>query len=213
MLVQGMNLMKKAQHKKLATNEAQKRRGWWYYTWTATLGIVIAGLIVAAPFAYSSIKGSNGFDAYMNSTSNEKTEVQQGGSGKQGSPSPQTQSPGTLNTGNKSSAYKASVCTKTVLPYTTEYRDSATMAVGQTQVLFSGKNGYKNTCTPDSNGYKPQDSTLPPIPAVVWVGTKTTTTVTNPPRTYEQAANYCATHGVPGNSSAWQQCINAYLSQ
>lgn len=109
--------------------------------------------------------------------------------------------------------YVASVCTKTVIPYETEYIEVDYLYVGETQE-YSGWDGYKETCTADSTGYKPADYTSPPYNKKVYVGTKQKqSSGSQTTMTYQQAYNNCSAQGVPGNSSAMQQCVNAYLSQ
>lgn len=51
-----------------------------------------------------------------------------------------------------------------------------------------------------------------PLPVTVTPAPAPSTPVT-PPRTYDQAVNFCRGQGVPSDSSAWQLCINAYLNQ
>lgn len=113
--------------------------------------------------------------------------------------------------------YVASVCTKTVIPHETEYIEVDYLYVGETREYSSGWDGYKETCTADSTGYKPADYTSPPYNKKVYVGTKQKHTSSGSESqstmTYQQAYNNCSAQGVPGNSSAMQQCINAYLSQ
>lgn len=73
----------------------------------------------------------------------------------------------------KPSAYVASVCTKTILPFETIYKDDIYLEKGKTW-FTPGFDGYVQTCTADSNGYKPQDNRLEPSNKTVWVGVKKT---------------------------------------
>lgn len=68
-------------------------------------------------------------------------------------------------------AYVAPVCTKTMLPYNTNYQDVNYLYVGQTS-SYGGYEGFVQTCTADSTGYKPQDFRIEPIDKTVLVGTK-----------------------------------------
>lgn len=67
--------------------------------------------------------------------------------------------------------YVAPVCTKTPIPYETVYEDVNYMFEGETS-SYGGYEGYTQTCTADSTGYKPQDYTISPISKTVLVGTK-----------------------------------------
>lgn len=67
--------------------------------------------------------------------------------------------------------YVASVCKKTPIPYKTITKEANYMEVGQTD-SYGGFDGYTETCTPDSTGYKPPDITINPIDKTVLIGTK-----------------------------------------
>lgn len=64
-------------------------------------------------------------------------------------------------------------CTKTTIPYKTEYVEVSYLYEGETEVGFEGYNGYIEKCTASSTGYKPSDYRLEPINRTVYVGTKT----------------------------------------
>lgn len=68
--------------------------------------------------------------------------------------------------------YTAPVCTKTLIPYQTNYVDDPYLDVGQT-TSYGGYDGSTETCTADSTGYKPPDLTIPPLDKTVNVGTRT----------------------------------------
>jgi len=90
---------------------------------------------------------------------------------------------------NYKSDYIAPVCTRTVLPYSTSYQDVSYMDVGQTSSL-GGTDGWTQTCTADSTGWKPTDITYSPYNKVVYVGTRQPATVPTP--TYSPSPNYAA---------------------
>lgn len=67
--------------------------------------------------------------------------------------------------------YVAPVCTKTPIPYKTTTTEVSYLYVGETQ-SYGGTDGYTETCTADSTGYKPPDFTIPPYDKTTYVGTK-----------------------------------------
>lgn len=71
----------------------------------------------------------------------------------------------------KPKPYVASVCTKKTIPYKTKYENVSYLYVGETD-SYGGTNGYTETCTADSTGYKPADFTSQPFDKTVLVGTK-----------------------------------------
>lgn len=97
--------------------------------------------------------------------------------------------------------YVASVCTKTVIPYETEYIDVDYLYVGETQE-YSGWDGYKETCTADSTGYKPSDYTSQPYNKKVYRGTKVKSSGStgNSPSTGSGSSPSC----VPDGSGGYQ---------
>lgn len=123
---------------------------------------------------------------------------------------------GSTGTSTKPYSYTPPQCTTTSIPFQTEYKEVSYLNKGETKVISEGKNGTLETCTADSSGYKPKDLRFDPWNKLVYVGTYVAPSSggsTQPTRTYQQAANYCSAHGVPYDSSAWSQCINAYLNQ
>ena len=114
----------------------------------------------------------------------------------------------TTNRTSSSYNYTPFVCTKTVLHYNTVYKDASYMDAGQTS-SSGGQDGYTSTCTTDSNGYKPSDSTLPPYDKTVYTGTRQPQSQSTPQpsgSTYTpvNAQQYCNQYG---NSSAYDLCV------
>lgn len=62
-------------------------------------------------------------------------------------------------------------CSKTPIPYKTIYIDANYMYVGES-TEYGGVDGYKETCTGSSGGYRPSDFTLPPLDKKIYRGTK-----------------------------------------
>lgn len=116
-------------------------------------------------------------------------------------------------TGSPESKPKAtgSTCTRTTIPFNTEYQDSYSLFVGESKVLYQGKNGYVDKCTPDSGGRPVSDTTVPPVTKVVLVGTKPQSSSPPPSQgiSYEQAQSNCLAQGTSG-TSAYEQCMDAY---
>jgi hypothetical protein len=118
-----------------------------------------------------------------------------------------------------SASYIPSVCTKMTIPYHTSYKNVTYLSVGQTSE-FGGENGYREACTPDSNGYRPSDIVVQPFDKTVYVGTSSPSpapTATPPAsntmsysQAYSIALNNCAQFG---NSSAYEVCISAVLKK
>lgn len=82
--------------------------------------------------------------------------------------------PGTTSSGGSSIAPKPYVpfkCTKTPIPYQTVYKEVNYLYVGETD-SYGGYDGYIETCTAGSDGYKPPDYRSEPIDKTVLVGTK-----------------------------------------
>lgn len=86
---------------------------------------------------------------------------------------PSTSSQGSISTNSKYvyKPYVSSVCTKTPIPYKTSYTNASFLPVGETTTV-GGTDGYTQTCTADSTGYKPLDITVKSNDKTVWVGTK-----------------------------------------
>ncbi len=67
--------------------------------------------------------------------------------------------------------YVAFVCTKAVIPHQSEYINDPNLYEGSTYEI-AGWDGYVETCTPDSTGYKPTDFTSPAYNKKIYIGTK-----------------------------------------
>jgi hypothetical protein len=108
---------------------------------------------------------------------------------------------------NNSSNYIPPICTKTAIPYSTSYQNASYMNVGQT-FSSGGTNGWKETCTADSDGFKPTDITIPPVNQIIYVGTRQPATL--PPPTTTPPPNYVARDKcVSDYNSAMAQISNA----
>lgn len=103
--------------------------------------------------------------------------------------------------------YIASVCTKTTIPYTTEYVNDPNMYEGSTYEGGMGWDGYKETCTADSTGYKPADYTSPPYNKKIYVGTKPKPNYSSSqPKDYSRCNQFLGT-------GAYQACVDAINRQ
>jgi len=102
--------------------------------------------------------------------------------------------------------YVASVCTKTTIPYTTEYVNDPNMYEGSTYESGMGWDGYKETCTADSTGYKPADYTSPPYNKKIYVGTKPKPNYSSQPKDYSRCNQFLGT-------GAYQACVDAINRQ
>lgn len=67
-------------------------------------------------------------------------------------------------------AYVPSSCIRSSLPFSTNYVTTASLAVGDA-VVSPFADGYTVKCKADSNGQKPNDSTVPAANRTVYVGT------------------------------------------
>lgn len=128
------------------------------------------------------------------------------------------QKPSGSSATNTHKPYIASVCTTTLIPYQTSYQNVSWLPSGQTQ-SYGGTNGSTVSCTTDSNGYKPPDSTLQPYNKTVYLGTGTTSSSTPSTTTptdnsaaiaarqarIQSCLAYLGAHGA-GGSSATEQC-------
>jgi hypothetical protein len=112
--------------------------------------------------------------------------------------------------------YIAPVCTKVTLPAQVEYIDVDWLFVGEVKT-YPGGDGWKTTCTPDSNGYVPQYTDYAGYPTKVYRGTKQVQS--NPSYSYSYALSTAQGQCSPialasgSGSSAYQQCISAVLTQ
>jgi len=76
--------------------------------------------------------------------------------------------------------YVASVCTKTPIPYKTITIEDPYRYVGN-NYSYGGTDGYLETCTTSSSGYKPSDFRYTPYDKTIYVGTKPLPTLPPPP--------------------------------
>lgn len=102
------------------------------------------------------------------------------------------------NTTTTTKPYVASVCTRTTIPFETVYVDASYLYVGESQG-YGGWDGYKETCTADSTGYKPADYTSQPYNRTVYRGTKPKPSNTAPtPPTGSSPSPSCVPDGQGG---------------
>ena len=99
------------------------------------------------------------------------------------------------------SQYVASVCTKKPLPRGTDYVEVDYMYVGDTK-RYEGWDGYIESCTADSNGYKPADYTSQPHNDTVYVGVGVRPVYSTTPPNYSSCNQFSGT-------SAEFACIQA----
>lgn len=121
---------------------------------------------------------------------------------------------------------KGEVCSQRSIPYSTITKYDNTLEKGQTSTI-RGYNGTEYYCT-SSNGVKRITGTVPPLEGTYNIGTREPYTYTTPAPTstpsttpkYTQAeASSLAQHNCSvqlgnsgaGNSSAYQQCVSAYM--
>lgn len=71
----------------------------------------------------------------------------------------------------KAQGYTASVCTKTILPKTMVRQPTTSLTADTEKVYQNGVDGYIQTCTADSTGYKPSDIRVEPINGIIMVST------------------------------------------
>lgn len=122
-----------------------------------------------------------------------------------GNSSPQTRGATTA----ASKPYAAGVCTETPIPYKTVYETNPYLANGTQRVRQEGKDGYRSTCTPDSNGKQVLAGyTYPGYDKIIETGTY----VAPPASTYQPPRNYTQCNQFSG-TGAYQACIDAVNSQ
>lgn len=182
---------------------------------TVVLGFLFAFLLIGIPTAYSAYKNSHiGDDATSTSngtksTDNPTSSPNQPANNKASSPT---------NNGKKRT-FNPGGCTKTTIPFQTEYVNNSGMYVGETKEALKGVDGWISKCTAaswsDETPQKINDITNPPMNRVIYVGTKTPTTTPPSGYTYAEALNRSESNcrAVGANGSAWQQCVNAYMHQ
>ena len=69
-------------------------------------------------------------------------------------------------------SYVPPICEKTSIPYQKVYDKVSWLNSDQTEIKKKGREGYKQVCSPDSNGYKPDDIIVPPVNEEVFMGNK-----------------------------------------
>ena len=136
-------------------------------------------------------------------------------------PSNQTEQTGeqfSTSNSEKRSGYSPSLCTTTVIPYTTEFKDDPSLYVGETREDFMNnraEDGKVVTCTPDSNGKTLPGYTTPSWNKVIYRGTKPRPG-SNPPDNrvpYSTAVSNCnsiASQGGGYSEPAFQACMRGY---
>ncbi len=102
-------------------------------------------------------------------------------------------------------------CKVVVLPHGTVYEDVNYLNLGETKTS-PGADGRENSCSYNGGPYK-VESRFEPYDTVVYTGTYVAKKPVSTRMTPQTAASNCAARGVSSDSSAWQLCINAYLSQ
>jgi cytoskeletal protein RodZ len=160
--------------------------------------------------------------AYMQNQNNPKLNTASGSNPTSQTANTKVQSATTPSTGSQGSAstnsskiykpYVASVCTKIPIPYKTVYINASYLNVGETSE-WGGRDGYTQTCTPDSNGNTIDSYTSPPSDKTVYVGTKVQPTAATTPQisqgeAYRIAQNNCSRFS---GSSSYEVCIRAVL--
>lgn len=126
--------------------------------------------------------------------------------------SPTAQKPNEAKSTPSLKSYTPPVCTKVPIPYTTTYVNVTYLSPGQTQST-GGVDGYRDSCTASSTGYKPADAVLQPYNKIIYVGVAA---AAPPAPTYSYAdvmqiaRNNCARFN---GSSAYEACIQAILRQ
>ena len=140
-------------------------------------------------------------------SNNQSTSTTQTNSGT--SPTTETK---TTTSSKTNHPYVASVCTRTVIPYTTRYVNDPALAVG-VSIPSGGVDGVVSTCTLDSEGWKNTlgEYNYPAVEKVIRVGTKQPDPVvrsnhdlcvvgylaTYPTATTTVAHQWCYAHGDP----------------
>lgn len=114
--------------------------------------------------------------------------------------------------------YSPSLCTTTVIPYTTEFKDDPTLYIGETREDFMNnraEDGKVVSCTPDSNGKTLPGYTTPSWNKVIYRGTKPRPDSNLPDNRipYSTAVHNCnsiASQGGGYSESAFQACMRAH---
>ena len=118
-------------------------------------------------------------------------------------------------TSNTVKPYIVGVCTKTLIPYDTEYENTPSLPVGQTKIIYPGINGYTTSCTNNSDGTNDTHffDPVPSAPRVVEVGTASQNPAPSNGVSYQEAQSSCSAllaNGGGTASSAYSQCLHAY---
>ena len=132
-------------------------------------------------------------------------------------PENNTNSKPSVGGGSNATTYTAPKCTKNPIPYKTTYESASWLTVGSTFVI-GGENGYVETCTADSSGYKPPDLTIQPSDKIIYSGTYVPPDTSGNSTTQAQieaarqqriqdCLRYIGSRGA-GGSSASQQCYS-----
>ncbi len=117
-------------------------------------------------------------------------------------PSPATSVPGKATTGG----YVAPVCTKSVLPHGSRTVQQPYSYTDETRTV-RGSDGYLQTCTADSTGWKPADVRKEPVDTVVYQGTRSREADAD--AAYARWITKCRQQ-FGDVSSAYQQCVQSY---
>lgn len=122
---------------------------------------------------------------------------------------------------NSSGKIVPGVCTKTVIPQSTVYEDVGYLYIGETRT-YPGMDGWRQTCTASSNGFKPEDVVFQGLPTKIYRGTKPRPEATPTPTnnySYSQALSTAQGQCSPiaqasgTGSSSYQLCIQTVLKQ
>lgn len=188
-----------------------------------SVGLIVALILMATYVAAIRSPGTSGEttrqtkNQQSTDTDNSTKEVQGGSSesnsantgAKSGSASAPAQA------GSASTPHQSPVCTRTPIPYTTTVQlGLASLGAGQ-YTISGGIEGYTESCTANSAGWKPQDRSVQPINRIIYVGTGGPT-ATTPPRTsppepdqYDRIVNDCSNILTgTGNNEAYQLCVS-----
>lgn len=124
----------------------------------------------------------------------------------------------TYSSSNK--PYVPPKCTTEIYPYKTFYKYAPYLGGGLSNVS-GGYTGSKQTCSADSNGYKPQDVVLQPIDKTIYIGDGGVSLQMNPIRTPDSYETIYARISGPGScgliltntgdSTAYKMCTDMIM--
>jgi hypothetical protein len=205
----------KAGSKKKPSN----RRKLWFLLFAipvAILSVLTFRYFQQADDSYSPSKSASVWESGTNFSVNRSP----GSSPSQPPDSSNTSNPNTsstsdsLNASTNNKTYTASKCTTETIPHGYVTKEVSYLKIGET-MKYPGLNGRRYVCTADSNGEGAQDSTVPPMDELTYIGTgSTTTTNPAPTYTYEQALSYAQSNcNFAYNTSSYQPCVSAYLKK